>query len=328
MNSSSPVVSVIVPSYNCEPYIAQTIDCVLNQTFKDVELIVVDDGSTDRTREIVASYGTAVRLLTQENSRVCAARNRGIQESSGKYICLLDHDDYWFPDKLEQQVQLLEQDSDFGVACSDYIRWYADSTGRYPDPSSFNLAAYSDGIDEDRSGWIYHQFLLDCWMLTSTAMFRHEVFDKCGLFDVSLPFSEDWELWLRISREYPFAQLRRPTTLYRQHSQQASRAVRETDYRTQLLKKAVATWGLCSRDGRCLSKSRLKQQLAVYHAEFGLGQILAGNLKLAIPALLDAWLAQPSRLKYLAYIPAAALGWRPGWGGNLVSGRSCTQPKG
>jgi hypothetical protein len=150
-------------------------------------------------------------------------------------------------------------------------------------------------------------------MLTSSAMFRREVFQKCGVFDVSLPYSEDWELWLRISREFPFLKLRRPTTLYRQHPQQGNRLARDVDYRTQLMTETAKKWGRCSRDGRCVSERQFKQRLARYHAEFGLGHLGEGNVRFAIPALFEAWCAQPTQLKYLAYIPAAALGWRPNW---------------
>src|SRR5688500_19764582 len=100
MAASKPTVSIVIPTYNCEAYISETLYSVLGQTFTDLELIVVDDGSTDRTREIVASFGTSVRLLSQANSGVCAARNYGIREAAGRYLCLMDHDDYWYPDKL------------------------------------------------------------------------------------------------------------------------------------------------------------------------------------------------------------------------------------
>src|SRR5688572_3231285 len=100
MADRKPTVSVIIPSYNCEAYIAETLGSVVGQTFGDLEIIVVDDGSTDRTREIVASFEPRVRLLTQKNNGVCAARNYGIREAQGQYVCLMDHDDYWLPDKL------------------------------------------------------------------------------------------------------------------------------------------------------------------------------------------------------------------------------------
>lgn len=311
---ASPVVSIVIPTYNCALYIAETIASVLNQSFKDIELIVVDDGSTDATRDIVASFGQPVRLVTQANAGVCVARNRGISEAAGKYICLMDHDDYWFPHKLARQVSILEQQPETGVVYSSFILWHRDeSTGQFPSPDSFDLNTYLDDTVPEFSGWIYHQFLIDCWMLTSTAMFRAEIFDQCGLFDESLPYSEDWDLWLRISRSYPFVQLRRPTTLYRQHAQQGNRLARDIDYRTRLLQDAVKKWGLCSQDGRCVTRHAFNKQLATYHSSFALGHLRAGNRKLAITALLKSWTTYPINIKPLAYLSAAFMGWKPGW---------------
>lgn len=308
-----PKVSVIIPSYNCEDYIAETIDSILNQTFKDIELIVVDDGSTDRTQEIIASYGAPVRLITQANARVCAARNRGIREAKGEYICLMDHDDYWFPGKLARQLEEFKTHPDAGAVYSSFICWPPGPDGHFPGPEGFDPTFYPDDINPDFSGWIYHQFLLDCWMLTSTAMFRSEVFKRCGVFDNALPYSEDWELWLRISRAYPMIQLRRPTTLYRQHPQQGNRIVRDVDYRTKLLTETVRKWGLCSHDGRCISRRQFLTQLAVYHAEFAFGHLKAGNRRMAIPSFMKAWGCSPLNPKYLAYISASLLGWTPKW---------------
>lgn len=306
-------VSVIIPSYNCEQFIAETIDSVLSQTVKDIELIVVDDGSTDRTQEIVASYGASVRLITQANAKVCAARNRGIREASGEYICLMDHDDYWFPGKLARQLEEFEAHPEAGAVYSSFICWHAGPDGYFPDPKGFDLKSFPDDIDPDFSGWVYHQFLLDCWMLTSTVMFRAEVFKRCGMFDETLPFSEDWELWLRISRVYPMIQLRRPTTLYRQHFQQGNLVVRDVDYRTALLTKTGKKWGLCSRDGRCVTRRQFNNKLAEYNASFAFGHLKAGNKKVAISSFLKGWISSPLNLKYLAYIGAVLLGWKPKW---------------
>lgn len=313
MTNVNPTVSVIIPTYNCERYIAETINSILNQTLSDIEVIVVDDGSTDRTREIVASFDTTVRLITQPNARVCAARNRGISEAVGQYICLMDHDDYWFPHKLEQQVALLQAQPEVGVVYSAFILWHADSNGHFPEPASFDIAAYPDGIDPELSGWIYHQFLLDCWMLTSTAMFRREVFEICGNFDVNLPYSEDWDLWLRISREFQFIKQNKPTTLYRQHHQQGNRILRPVDYRTELLEQAEAKWGMCSPDGRCQDQKRFARKLAQYHTEFAMGHAVAGNKHDARMSFLRAWRVYPHNPRPLAYIMATAIGWRPKW---------------
>jgi glycosyltransferase involved in cell wall biosynthesis len=313
MEISNPMVSVIIPSYNCDVYILETVTSVLNQSYKDIELIVVDDGSTDRTREIVASFGAPVRLVTQDNARVCAARNRGISEAVGQYICLMDHDDYWFPHKLEQQVALLQAHPEAGVVYSAFILWDADANGRYPEPASFDLAEFSDGIDPDLSGWIYHQFLLDCWLLTSTGMFRREVFERCGNFDINLPYSEDWDLWLRISRKYQFLKQQKPSTLYRQHPRQGNRVVRMFDYRTELLIKASQVWGLCSVDGRCVKRGEFNKKIASYHADFAYHQLKAGNFSVAARSLAKAWSKNPAAMKYMVQLVAALAGWRPKW---------------
>jgi glycosyltransferase involved in cell wall biosynthesis len=308
---STPTVSVIIPTYNCEAYIRETIDSILDQTFQEFELIVVDDGSTDGTQGIVESYGAQVRLVRQSNAGVCVARNRGIREARGKYICLMDHDDFWFPDKLATQARLLEGSPETGVVFSEFTLWHPDPSGHFPAPLSFAPPPDSEQIDPEYSGWIYHQFLLDCWMLTSTAMFRADVFKKCGTFDESLPYSEDWELWLRISREYPFLKLSRSTTLYRQHPNQGNRLVRPVDYRTVLLESAFRRWGLASRDGRAVTRRQFMTQLARYHAGYGLHQLQSGHFLKAITSFGKAWITNPAQIKYPAYGVAALLGWRP-----------------
>jgi hypothetical protein len=105
----------------------------------------------------------------------------------------------------------------------------------------------------------------------------------------------------------------RPTTLYRQHQSQGNRIVRAIDYRTQLLSRSKKKWGLCSRDGQCVTSAQFNRQLAIYHSEFASSQLCAGNLITSIRAFLKAWLANPSHIKYLGYVPAAIFGWKPKW---------------
>lgn len=308
-----PEVSVIIPTFNSSQFISETINSVLRQDFNNFEIIVIDDGSNDGTPDIVVQYHSLVRLISQSNAGVCKARNRGISEAKGRFICLMDHDDFWFPSKLARQMQAFQEKPEAGVVYSAFIWWQPTSDSAYPDPASYELTNYPNDIDVDFSGWIYHQFLRDCWMLTSTAMFRAEVFAKCGAFDESLPYSEDWDLWLRISRQYPFIKLRRPTTLYRQHPQQGNRLIREIDYRTALLIESAKQWGLCSRDGRCLSQSEFNRIIANYHAAYALGHLKVGNKKIAMRSLLKAWSSDPLHVKYLAYILAGLAGWKPSW---------------
>jgi glycosyltransferase involved in cell wall biosynthesis len=284
----------------------------LAQDYPSIELLVVDDGSTDRTVDIVRSYGQRIKLIVQKNSGVCAARNRGIQESTGQYICFIDHDDYWYPNKISTQVKSFTEHPETGVVYSDFTLWHPDSSGTFPHPDSIKTAITND-IDEKFSGWIYHLLLLDCWVLTSTAMFCSEVFQKCGVFDETLPYSEDWELFLRLSREFRFLKLNQSTTLYRQHRQQGNRKVRNIDYRTNLLINSTRKWGLCSQNGLCLSKMIFIRQLGEYHSSFGLNHLLAGNKNIAIRSLIKAWITYPLKIKYLAYVLAGLIGWKPNW---------------
>lgn len=313
MNNLTPIVSVVIPAYNCERYIAETINSVLNQTYNNLDVIVVDDESTDRTRDVVRSFGGLVKLITQPNSGVCVARNNGIRESIGEYVCLMDHDDYWIPEKLEIELSVFYENSELGLVFSDFTLWEPLEDGSHPSPNNYMSSIIDDSIDQNYSGWIYHTLLMDCWILTSTSMIRSEVFDRCGLYDENIPYSEDWDLWLRISQEYPMAKIKMSTTLYRQHRAQGSRKIRNIDYRTDLLYKAVRKWGLCSRDGRCISNKEFNENIAVYHIDHAFSCLKANRLLMANNSFIKAWLKHPRQFKYLVYIPATLLGWRPDW---------------
>lgn len=309
--ADTSLVSVVIPTYNCEPYIAQTLDSVLAQTHAELEVIVVDDGSTDRTPDIVAAYGGRVVLIRQRNQRVCAARNRGFAESRGAYVCFLDHDDIWFPWKLARQLEAFAAHPDLGVVFTEFVNWMPGVDG-FGDPAALDPG---DGgpppIDPEHTGWIYHQFLLDCWALTSTVMMRREVFAASSGFDVALPYSEDWELWLRLSREHQFMRLARPSTLYRQHPSQGNKVLRPIDYRTQLLERAAREHGLASRDGRAVSPRQFGRQLARWHMQFGLHQLQHGGRRAALGSFARAWRWDPGYWRYPALMAATTVGWRP-----------------
>jgi glycosyltransferase involved in cell wall biosynthesis len=309
---AAPAVSIVIPSYNCEAWIGETLASVLAQTMRSFELLVVDDGSSDRTRDIVRNCGDArVRLIEQSNARVCRARNRGIEEARAPLVCFLDHDDVWYPHKLQRQCELMAQHPEVGVVYSSWVVWRRPGPGLpYPAPSSYPIHETPDDTVPEYSGWVHHQFLLDCHMLTSSSMFRREVFDKVGTFDESLPFSEDWDLWLRAAREFQFMQLRRPTTLYRMHEAQGSEIHRPVDYCTMLLERTAAEHGLCSRDGRCITREQFNRQLALYHAAFGRGELESGRLDSAAAAYRRAWAYHRLGWKYPVYLLAMALGWR------------------
>jgi GT2 family glycosyltransferase len=315
-NPAMPLVSIVIPTYNCAQYIQETISSMLaQQGVGDLEIIVVNDGSTDNTAELARAFGGVVRVIEQTNAGVSSARNYGIREARGEFIALVDHDDDWYPTKLAHQLEAFAMHPEVDVVFSDFRRWYADAPdGQFRQPAVFAKGAQPQGMDPEFSGWIYHQMLLDSWILTSTALTRSHVFASTGGFDESLPFSEDWDFWLRVSRQSRFLKLREVYTLYRQHAKQGSKVIRAVDYRTQLLEKAARQWGLASQDGRCLTQAQFKRQLARYYASFGLGHLSkhpGADRRLAVNAFLKAWSIDRLYPRSLAYLAAMALGWRP-----------------
>ena len=313
-NGVNGLVSVIIPTYNSVAHIRQTIDAVLAQTHPHVELIVVDDGSTDNTRAVLAEYGEKLRLVVQSNQGVCRARNAGLALARGEFICFLDHDDVWYPEMIALQLKAFGVDADVGCVYANYTHWYSDAVGQYADPGELRARCPMDSeLDASMSGWIYHLLLIDCHVQTSAAMIRSEVFRQCGAFDESLPYSEDWDLWLRISRKFQFRKLKNISVLYRQVEGQGSRTARDVDYRTRLLEKAVATWGLRSPDGTGLARRDFIRQLAIYHVDYGMGWVQAGQPGRGARSFLRALRLNPAQPKPLVYLVLSMFGWRPKW---------------
>lgn len=182
--------SIIIPTYNRAHVIRAALDSVLSQSCQDFEILVIDDGSTDNTHEILGPYSDRLRYFKQPNSGPAAARNRGISESRGEYIAFLDSDDRWYPDKLAQVNQAIDVHPDVGLFYSDF---------RAVDNQRNHLRLerckhiVGDG---------YLQLLLGDFIGTSTVIVKRECFDACGLFCKELIHIEDWDMWIRIAREF------------------------------------------------------------------------------------------------------------------------------
>lgn len=303
MNAPMPAVSVVIPVYNCERYLRQTLDSVLAQDFRDFEIVVVDDGSTDASRRIVEEYMTRepqrIRLIPLQNGGVCIARNTGLRESRGRYVAMLDHDDYWYPNKLSSQLEVFRADPELGMVFTEDKRWLPDAHGRFAEPDTFADLSAPQGIDPDFSGWVYHKLLLECFVLTSTALIAREVYDSVGAFDESLPYSEDWELFIRISRKYRFAKLRQVSTLYRQHALQGSKVARDVDYATRLIERSLDTWGPVGPDGSRVDPVALRRTLARLSYWHGMLHLRGGSVATARAALARAVRLQPMTGRYL-----------------------------
>lgn len=183
--NSAPLVSAIIPTYNCSQYLSQAIDSALAQTYPLVEVVVVDDGSTDDTAAVVQRYGSRVRYVRQENAGTAAARNTGIRNSSGELIALLDHDDRWLPTKLEKQVPLFAHPS-VGLVHTG---------GRVFDAESLKVT--SEYLPEPDLG--VHDLMEWCRVGCATTVLRRAAVEQVGLFDSALPGADDWDMWIRIA---------------------------------------------------------------------------------------------------------------------------------
>lgn len=203
-----PQVSVIIPVYNGEKTIRETIASVLNQTFTDFELIIINDGSADKTPEILENISDArIKIFSFPNAGLSTSRNRGIDRASGKYIAFIDADDLWKPDKLEAQYQALEANIEAAVAYSwtDYI----DETGQF----------LRRGPHCNFSGNVYSKLLLADFIGSgSNPMIRTQVFSEVGKFNESLRYVEDWEMWLRLAARYSFIVVPFVQVFYRKYA--------------------------------------------------------------------------------------------------------------
>ncbi|MBO5136584.1 MAG: glycosyltransferase family 2 protein [Clostridia bacterium] len=204
--------SVIIPAYNAEKFIDNSVKSVLSQTCGDFELIIIDDGSCDGTRKKIAGYSdTRIKYIYQKNSGVSSARNRGICESKGEFICFLDSDDEWKINHLETLVSLIKKYEYCGMFLTGYdIRL---NTGELIHKSEQILKRLNHEHIESDNGFdvlLKHGYFFN----TNTVCCRKEVFDRVGLFEVGVKNGEDDDMWYRIFSYYSIAITKKSTTIY------------------------------------------------------------------------------------------------------------------
>ncbi|MGK7927409.1 MAG: glycosyltransferase family 2 protein [Spirulina sp.] len=202
---SLPKISIIIPVYNGEQTIQATLDSILSQSFQDWELIISNDGSTDRTLEIIEAIpDPRIQIISDSNAGLSESRNRGIRIATGEYISFLDADDLWSPDKLEAQLQALENNPEAAVAYSwtDYI----DEKGN----------KVQSGLHGSPKGNVLPELFV-CNFLEngSNLLVRREALDRVGYFDTSLTSAQDWDLYLRLAECYHFVPVSRVQIFYR-----------------------------------------------------------------------------------------------------------------
>jgi glycosyltransferase involved in cell wall biosynthesis len=226
-----PRVSVVIPAWNRADFLPEALDSVLAQSHAVDEIVVVDDGSTDATAEVAASYaGRGVRCLHQENRGVSAARNRGMQETTGTWIAFLDADDVWEPRKIEWQLQWAQTAPDVVLVSGHAWFWDVSADVR-------TLKTFGWGHRDPRREIAVRNTIGN----TSLVLLRRDVMQQLGGFDPRLRFGEDWEMWIRVLDHGAAAIVPRPLMLYRWHADSNSRFRdwRRYDVLSQISKQAI-----------------------------------------------------------------------------------------
>ncbi|WP_456369669.1 glycosyltransferase family 2 protein [Thermodesulfatator atlanticus] len=220
-----PLVSVIIPTHNRASFLKEALDSVFAQTFRDFEVIVVDDGSSDYTVKLVANY--PIRFVKRAQRRgVSSARNAGIRRARGKFLAFLDSDDLWLPKKLEMQVLFFKKHPE-AVAVQTEEIWIR--RGRRVNPRRRH---------QKPSGFFFDRALELCLISPSGVMLKRDVLYEIGLFDESFPVCEDYELWLRLLARYPVFLIKTPLVVKRGgHEDQLSRTPGLDYYRLKALFK-------------------------------------------------------------------------------------------
>jgi glycosyltransferase involved in cell wall biosynthesis len=281
-----PLISVVMPAYNSASHIRQAIESALAQVYPALEIVVVDDGSTDQTRDIVASFGAPVRLLTQANQGSAVARNTGIRSARGTHIAFLDADDVWWPHKLRLQMEELAR-TRLRMCYSRFIVWPEQPEGGFTDPNTEFAVEPNPNLSTGAllTGYVYAELLLDCIVWTSTVVVEKHALEEAGMFDPALRKGQDYDLWLRLSRQLPMLGIDRPTALYRSHIGNITKAVRAENYEYLVISRARERWGDRGPDGRAASSSAVEARLYRSALHHGLEHLRAGNPEVAVESL-------------------------------------------
>lgn len=223
------MVSVIIPTFNRAYVLRKAVESVLSQSYLDFEIIIVDDGSKDNTASVIEPLKKHVRAFHISHSGVSKARNTGIEKARGEWISFLDSDDYWLSEKLKKQMSYLRKNPQYRVCHTDEI-WIK------------NGKRINQGKKHAKyEGWFFSPSLKLCLISPSTVVIHREVFDKAGKFDETFEFVEDYELWLRITSQYPIGFIGEKLVIKTGgHPDQLSRRINGIEkYRIDALEKLI-----------------------------------------------------------------------------------------
>ncbi|MDZ4098963.1 MAG: glycosyltransferase family A protein [Methylophilaceae bacterium] len=302
MKPSLPLTSVIIPVRNGKEFLEEAIRSVTSQSGVTLEIIIVNDGSTDDDYEKFALLDERIRIVHLSGFGVSYARNVGMTEAAGKYIAFLDADDVWFPGKLSAQIAYMERHPEVGVVFGGFIRWSQDSSGGFPPASSLSKdCSQLTSSDSSRSGWLYTRLLTGLLVGMNTAVVRREVYAAIGGFNESMRQGEDYDFWLKASRVAEMHSLAGEVALYRIHGSSAMHRLSEENHLAALLKSAYMRWGIVSPDGTRLLESAFKKRICSVYFDHGYRHYWHGSLPVARKAFWAALKGGYRPLRSLVY---------------------------
>jgi glycosyltransferase involved in cell wall biosynthesis len=229
MPADLPLVTAVIPTYNYGHYVCAAVESALAQTYPRVEVVVVDDGSTDDTAARLARYGDRIRYVYQPNQGLSAARNTGIRAANGEFVALLDSDDEWHPERVAAQVPVMLARPEVGLVAAGA------ETG--PEPRWKAVDPTNPGPAREVTA---RELLVRTWFGSCGVLMRRACFDEVGYFDTTLRSAEDRDMWLRVALRYPIVVLGAPLWWYRAHSGSMSTAAqRMEDNELRVLRRAL-----------------------------------------------------------------------------------------
>jgi glycosyltransferase involved in cell wall biosynthesis len=297
-----PLVSVIIPVYNCQAYVAQAVRSALEQDYPNKEVIVVNDGSTDGTLAVLREFGNAIRVVDQPNGGPPRARNAGLQAARGDYIAFLDADDVWIQGKLSAQVAHMQAHPQVGTNYTQWHVWRPEANGVFIPPAFASIPLRDVPIDTKRSGWRYGRLLFGSEMLTTTVMVRRSVVDQVGEFDLDLFNGDDYDYWIRLSRTAEIACLDAVGALYRVVPNSVSRRPREINDEKVVITKAVERFGLTGPDGAPIDPRAMRRRMDGLEFQHGYVHLRSGDPCVALLSFARNLRLRPWRLNVWAHV--------------------------
>ena len=290
-----PRVSILLTCYNHVRFLPAAYESIRNQTFKDYEIIAIDDGSTDGTREWLVQQSHVQTILNERNLGTYASLNVALKNASGEFIAILNDDDLWAPEKLEKQVALMDSHEDIGLVHTD--GWFIDGDGNKQEgsPLGFEFPRFETG--DILLGLVYQNKII-----ASAALARRDCFEKLGGFNEKFFGSGDWEMWFRIAEKWKVGFVREPLTFYRVHGGNASHKLERIWQDDQMLREWIAK-ELEAVEAKRFPENDLRRAKAHNYACLGTVKALNGDPAAGRRAYAKSIQLAPERVKsYLRYV--------------------------